>query len=132
MLKLITFIIFFITANCFAVQTPSNALQVQYQKRVELENNDSHDFKFDLRSVSQIPEATYRYLDDIFASFYNKLTFNTPITDSTFNDNSHYELISVPLIATNEQGLQMEVFGNFSNLSTQYLSNLSADHALYD
>ena len=26
----------------------------------------------------------------------------------------------------------MELFGNFSDLSKQYLSNLSADHALHD
>lgn len=132
MLKLIPFIIIFIAGNCFAVQTPSNALQVQYQKTVELENNNSRDFNFELRSVSQIPKTTFRYLDNIFSSFYKKLTFNTSIIESTFDDTSLCELFSVPLIAPNEQGLQMEVFANFSDLSKQYLSNLSADHALHD
>lgn len=130
-LKLSTFIIFFITASCFAAQAPSNALQIQYQKTVELERQNNQSSTFELHSVSQIPEVTYRYLENIFASFYNKLSFNTAIADSTFDDNLHSELISVPLIATNKQGLQMEVFGNFSDLSKQYLSNLSADHPLH-
>ena len=130
MLKLSTFIVFFITANCFAVQSPSNELQDQ--KRVELEYKDDQSFTSELRSVALIPEVTYRYLEDVFSSFYNKLTFNTSITDSTFEDSLNSELIAVPLIATNEQGLQMELFGNFTDPSRQYLSNISADNALHD
>ena len=130
MLKLSTFIVFFSTVNCFAVQSPSNELQDQ--KRVGLEYKDEQSLASELRSVTQIPEATYRHLEDVFSSFYKKLTFNTSITDSTFEDNLNSELIAVPLIATNEQGLQMELFGNFTDPSRQYLSNISADNALHD
>lgn len=123
MLKLTAFIVFFITANCFAAQSPSNVFQ---------EQKDDQSFTSDLRSVAQIPEATYRRLEGIFSSFYKKLSFNTSITDSTFEDNLNSELIALPLIATNEQGLQMELFGNFTDPSRQYLSNVSADNALHD
>lgn len=123
MLKLSTFIVFFITANCFAAQSPFNAFQAQKERQ---------SFASDLRSVAQIPEVTYHRLEGIFSSFYNKLTFNTSITDSTFEDNLNSELIAIPLIATNKQGLQMELFGNFTDPSRQYLSNMSANNALYD
>ncbi len=132
MFKLTAFLIYFISTCCVAAQVPTNALQVQYQKSVELQQKESDGFSLDFDSVSQIPEATYRYLDGVFTTFYQKLTFTTSITDSTFNDNSHYELFSVPLIAPSEKGVQMELYANFSDSSTQYLSNLSADHALYE
>ena len=131
-LKLLTFIIFFFTAHCFAAQAPANALQIQSQKKVESEFQDEPSFLSDLHLVSQLPETTYRYLENIFASFYKKLSFSTVIVDSTFEDNLNSELISVPLIATNKQGVHIELFGNFSDPARQYLSNLSADHALHD
>ena len=131
-LKLLTFIIVFFTANCFAAPAPADTLQAQVQKKVELEQQDDPSFLSDLRLVSQLPEATYHYLENVFASFYKKLSFSTVIINSTFEDSLNSELISVPLIATNKQGLHMELFGNFSDPSTQYLSNLSADHALHD
>lgn len=132
MLKLVSILICFGTANCFAIQTPTNALQVQYQKRLELQQKDNSSFTLNLSSVSQIPETTYRYLEEVFSSFSGKLTFNTSIIDSTFDENSYFQLISVPLVSPNNEGLQMELFGNLSDPSKQYLSNLSTDHALYD
>ncbi|MCW8996650.1 MAG: hypothetical protein OQK77_12620 [Psychromonas sp.] len=133
LLKLNFFIIFFfLTVNCYAVQTSPDLLQIKYQKNSEIEPQNNRDARSEFHSVYQIPEVTYRYLENVFASFYNTLSFNTSITDSTLNETLDSQLISVPLIATNKQGLQMEVFGNFSDLSTQYLSNLSSDHALHD
>ncbi|MFT6905869.1 MAG: hypothetical protein ACJAS1_002532 [Oleiphilaceae bacterium] len=130
MLKVAAFLLYFITACCTASQFPSNALQVEYKRSVE--QRDINRFSLDFDSVYQIPAATYQYLDAIFTSFYHKLTLTAPITDSTFTDNLHYELFSVPLIAPSEQGMQLEMYANFSDPSTQYLSNLSRDHALYD
>ncbi|MCG6202203.1 hypothetical protein [Psychromonas antarctica] len=117
---------------CVAAQVPTNSLQVQYQKSIYKKAKNRDGFSLDFSSMAKIPEASYRYLDSIFSSFYHKLTFKTSITDSTFTDNSHYELFSLPLISPNQQGFQLELYGNFSNSSTQYLSNLSADHALYN
>ena len=38
----------------------------------------------------------------------------------------------MPLIAANPQGVHFEVFGNFSDSDTQYLTNLSSDQAIYE
>lgn len=130
MIKLLAFMLFFISMKCFALQTPSNTLQIQYQKSIKLENTNKNNSKFS--SVSQIPEMTYRYLDGVFSSFYKNLTFNTPMIDSTFKDNLQDKLFSIPLISANKKGIQLEMFGKFSDLSKQYLSNLSDDHALYN
>ena len=132
MLKKLSFLLFFSSSFCLAEQVPSNTLQAQYQKSIKQQSEKTNTFSIDMDMVYQLPEKTYQYLDGIFSSFYRKLTFKTSITDSTFDKNAHYELFSVPLIADNPQGLQLELFGNFSNPSTQYLSNLSADHAQYD
>jgi len=132
MFKKLSILLFFSSSFCLAEQVPSNTLQAQYQKSIKQQAEKADAFSIDIDLVYQLPEKTYQYLDTIFNSFYRKLSFNTSITDSTFNKNSHYELFSVPLIADNPQGLQLELFGNFSNPSTQYLSNLSADHAQYD
>lgn len=83
-----------------------------------------------LEGVYQIPSKTYLYLDNVFTSFYKKITFKTDIAKSTFQNNAHYELISIPLIAENEKGLQFEVFGNFTDPTTNRFSNLSEDQAL--
>ncbi len=132
-LKSGAFLVFFITTNCFAVPSlSSNPIPVQDSKRAQLQNKKQQAYNPGLTSAGRIPEVTYRYLENVFSSFYKKLTFNTAITDSTFKDSLNSELISVPLIATNKQGLQMELFGNFSNPDRQYLTNLSADHALHD
>jgi hypothetical protein len=107
-------------------EIPSNSLQVEYIK--------SHQQKWDilnLNAIYQIPSTTYQYLDDVFTSFYNTITFKTTIADSTFKNNAHYELVSIPLIAENTEGVHIELFGNFSDPSTQILSNFSTDQALY-
>ncbi|WP_413699184.1 hypothetical protein ACLKMH_16925 [Psychromonas sp. KJ10-10] len=83
-----------------------------------------------LDAVYQIPSKTYHYLDNIFTTFYKKITFNTEIAQSTFQSNAHYELIAIPLIAENEKGLKFELFGNFTNPVNVRLSNLSTDQTL--
>ncbi|MCP4323594.1 MAG: hypothetical protein GY951_12770 [Psychromonas sp.] len=128
--KTVAIVILSSSSHCFSADIPSNSLQVEYQK-----NSKQQTVEFDLLSfdtVYQIPSKTYSYLDDVFTSFYNKITFNTAITDSTFETNSHYELVSIPLIAENEQGLQIEVFGNFTDPTSIRLSNVSNDQVLYD
>ncbi|WP_028862593.1 hypothetical protein [Psychromonas aquimarina] len=129
MLRSIIILAAFASCSCFAVNVPSNLLQVQYQKSVKQQAEPD---EFNFSSVSQIPEATYNYLNGIFTSFSQVFSLNTPITNSTFEDNSYYELISVPLIAPNNDNIQLEFFSNFSNPSTAYLSNLSSDHAMSD
>lgn len=113
------------SAFCFAVEVPSNTLQVEYQN-----NNTEQTSLLSFDTVYQIPSTTYNYLDDIFTSFYHKLTFNTSISDSTFEENSHYELLAIPLITENDKGFQLELFGNFSDIPTKHFSNMSSDQAL--
>jgi len=128
-LKIMTFIALSPALGCLAElaeEVPSNSLQVEYQNQ-ELASTE----QFTMDDLYHIPVATYQYLDDIFTSFYNKVTFKTTITDNTFENSAHYELISIPLIAENKQGFQVELFGNFSNASTQQFSNLSSDQALH-
>lgn len=132
LLKKISFFTYFITSCCFAVQAPSNTLQVEYQKRIVQETKISDSFSLDLEAISNISNATYQYLDELVRSFYNELDFSTSITDSTFTENSHYELFSLPLVSANEKRFQLEVFGYFSEAATQYLSNLSTDQTLSD
>jgi len=120
--------VFFPSSYCFAVNVPSNSLQVEYQKNSKKKEAESDLLSFD--TVYQIPTKTYSYLDQVFTSFYNKLTFNTAITDSTFETNSHYELVSIPLIAENEQGLQIEVFGNFTDSRSKRFVHYSNDQAM--
>lgn len=105
--------------------TATNNLQIEYQKIKQQPNT-----LLSFNTVYQIPSHTYHYLDEVFTSFYNKITFNTAITDSTFENNAHYELIAIPLIAENEQGLQIEIFGNFTDPATQRFSNVSSDQAM--
>lgn len=126
MLKTTILLSCFISSCSFAQQTPANQLQVQYQQ-----SERSSKFATNGSSIYKIPTATYRYLDSIFTSFYQTITFSTPVIDSTFNENSHSELIALPLIATNSKGFQVEIFGNFSDPKTQYLTNLSSDQAIY-
>lgn len=94
-------------------------------------NNTQHQVDLlSLKSVYQIPSITYHYLDSVFTSFYKKVTFNTEISQSTFQNNAHYELIAIPLIAENDKGLKFELFGNFTNPVNVRLSNLSNDQTL--
>lgn len=109
-------------------EIPRNGLQVEYKKNIEQETPNSERLSF--KTIYQIPSNTYHYLDELFSSFYNTITFNNKITDNIFKTSAHYELVSIPLISENQKGLQFEVFGNFSNPETQHFSNISADQAL--
>lgn len=129
-LNVITSIALSAFALSASANVPSNSLQVEYTKKSLQQSEDTR--LFDMDSFYHIPIATYHCLDNIFTSFYNKVTFKTAIADSTFQNSEHYELVSIPLIAENEQGLQIEFFGSFSDLATQHLSNISSDQALYE
>jgi hypothetical protein len=129
-IKAIIILASFLSTYCFAEKTPSNSLQVQYQKSIKQIKQKSTLLL--LAPVYQIPERTYQYLDAAFSSFYQKLSFNTAIANSTFKKNTYYHLIAIPIIPTNKEGFQLEIFGNFSDPFSQYLSNLSEDHLLYD
>ncbi|PKF60654.1 hypothetical protein CW745_14075 [Psychromonas sp. psych-6C06] len=115
---------------CLANDVPSNSLQVEFQKK-SLKQEEQYDL-LSLTTVYQVPVATYQYLDEVLTSFYNTITFTTSITDSTFKTNSHYELVAIPLVAENNQGVNIELFGNFSDPSTKRLSNYSSDQVLYN
>lgn len=41
-------------------------------------------------------------------------------------------MVAIPLIPTNLGGFQLEFLGAFSNPGSQYLSNFSTDHLLYN
>jgi hypothetical protein len=118
----------FSSSFCFATETPSNSLQVEFKRHLEQPEKDTSILSLD--TVYQIPTKTYDYLDEIFTSFYNNSTFNNTVTKSTFENSSHYELIAVPLVAENTQGVQIELFGNFSNPASNRFSNFSQDQAL--
>ncbi|MFT6924890.1 MAG: hypothetical protein ACJAZP_000460 [Psychromonas sp.] len=130
MIKPIIILASFLSTGCFADMVPTNALQMQYQQNFKQTKQNPSEFY--LNPVFQIPEATYKYLDSVFSSFYQRLSFNTSIANSTFKKNAYSQLVAIPIIPTNEDGFQLEFFGNFSNPSSQYLSNLSADHLLYN
>lgn len=125
----LTIILLFSSSLSMALEKPSNRLQAEYKKQQQV--SPEIDI-LSLDAVYHIPKATYQYLDDVFTSFYKKVTFQTTITDSTFIQNSHYEVVSIPLINDVGQGLQVELFGNFSDSSKNHLSNVSSDQALYN
>ena len=127
--KLICSAMLFSATHCFAVQPSTNIFTPDYQKSFKVPNQDA---TFELGTMTRIPKATYSYLENVFSSFYSKVTFNTDIAKSTFKDGLQSDVFSLPLIANNRRGIQLELFGNFCDLSQQYLSNLSRDHALYD
>jgi hypothetical protein len=129
-IKAIMILASLLSTYCFAEKIPSNSLQVQYQKSIKQIKQKSTLLL--LAPVYQIPEQTYQYLDAAFSSFYQKLSFNTSIANSTFKKNTYYHLIAIPIIPTNKDGFQLEIFGNFSDPFSQYLSNFSEDHLLYD
>jgi hypothetical protein len=116
----------FLSTSCFSEKIPTNSLQFQYQESVKQNATALY-----LNPVFQIPKATYLYLDSVFTSFYQKLSFNTSIAKSTFKKNAHYQVIAIPIIPTNK-GFQLEFFGNFSDPVSQQLSNFSTDHLLYN
>jgi hypothetical protein len=118
----------FSSSFCFATETLSNSLQVEFKQYSEQDEDETNILSLD--SVYQIPVKTYDYFDEVLTSFYNNITFNTAVTKSTFKNSSHYELIAIPLISENNQGVQIELFGNFSNPTSNRLSNCSEDQAL--
>lgn len=116
----------FASSCTFAQQTPSNQLQVEYQRTISTTSTDY----FGMETIAHIPHATYQYLNHVFNTFYRRINLNTDISDSTFISNSHYELIALPLFMQEEHGVGVEVFGNFYDPFTQNLSNLSSDQAM--
>lgn len=121
------FILLCFASSCtFAQQTPSNQLQVEYQRTISTTSTDY----FGMQTIAQIPSATYQYLNHVFNTFYRRINLNTDITDSTFVANSHYELIALPLFMQEEYGVGVEIFGNFYDPFTQNLSNMSSDQAM--
>jgi hypothetical protein len=110
---------------CSAEQLPIDTFNINYQNSAQA---DLSPFNEDLSYISNISVKTYQYLDQAFSSFYKKLTFNTDICDNTLEQNAHHEIVAIPLLPINKEGLQLEVFGNFADPSSQYLSNLSNDH----
>jgi hypothetical protein len=116
-----------LSTYCFAEKNPMNLLQVQYQESIKKNSTE-----FYLNPVFQIPEATYLYLDSVFTSFYQKMTFNASIAKSTFKKNAYYQVIAIPIIPTNTGRFQLEFFGHLSNPASQHLSDFSADHLLYN
>ena len=127
MIKPIIILASFLSTCCFADKLPTNELQLQYQKSIKQNSTP-----FNLNPVFQIPEATYKYLDAAFASFYQKLSFDTSIANSTFKKNAYYQVVAIPIIPTNAGGFQLEIIGHFSDPASRYLSNLSADQILYN
>jgi len=138
MIKPIIILASFFSAYCFADQLPTNSLQQQYQYQNQNQNQKiikqqkQNSTPFYLNPVFQIPEATYQYLDAAFTSFYQKLSFNTSIAKSTFKKNAYYQVIAIPIIPASVGGFQLEFIGHFSDPASRYLSNLSADHLLYN
>lgn len=128
-IKIIFSAMLFSSTSCFAVQPSTDVFKSDYQQSFKVSPLDSG---FQLDAITKIPKATYNYLENIFSSFYTNMTFNTEIANSTFKDGLQSDVFSLPLIANNSRGIRLELFGNFSDLSKQYLSNLSTDHALYE
>ncbi|MGB5446552.1 MAG: hypothetical protein WBM99_13725 [Psychromonas sp.] len=130
MIKPMCILASFISISCFADTVPDYLLQAPYNDNVEQRNGNK--FALDFSSAYIIPESTYRYLDSVFSNFYQKLSFNTSIANSTFTKNTHYELFAIPIIPSNKEGLQLELFGHFTDNYSQYLSNFSSDNTLYN
>lgn len=128
-IKTIAIIALFSFTLCHADEIESENIQFNYQNLGHQKALSTDLLSLD--TVYNIPTVTYQYLDSIFTSFYNKVTFKTDIKDSTFKTTSHNELVSIPLLSENKQGFQIELFGNFSDPATQRLSNFSTDQALY-
>jgi hypothetical protein len=127
--KIICSTMLFSATYCFAVPSSPDIFESKYQQSFSVPTQEP---KFEINTVTKIPKATYNYLENVFSSFYNKVAFNTEITSSTFKDGLQSDVFSLPLIANNSKGIKLELFGNFCDLSKQYLSNLSTDHALYN
>lgn len=118
---------------CNAEEATSNSLQVEFQKpALTPQQTPAPPKQLSIGKIYHIPIVTYRYLDKVFNNFYDKAPYKTSIANSTFKSSDHYELVSIPLIAQNKEGVQIELFGHFADPSTQSLSNISIDQALYN
>ena len=131
-MKGIFILTFFISTSCFAKKFPLTVLPTQNQKSVMPKVLKENKFDIDFRASYHLPKLTYHYLDAAFTTFYQKISFSTSIANSTFEKNSHYKLVAIPVIPANNKGFQLELFGHFSEPFSQSLSNFSADHLLYD
>lgn len=132
LLKIISPAMLLISTNCFAMQSSIDPLADNYQKDFKVPPQAKKESNPTLNAVKLIPETTYQYLERVFSSFYHKITFNTSITTNTFKNKLNSDVVAIPLIAENEKGLQLEVFGNFFDVSRPYQSHISVDHALHE
>ncbi len=135
MLKKLCLFSAIITAPCVADQKPKMFLDKSHSKITKTSSGKqwfSNVPTISLNGVYQIPENTYHFLSGVFSDFYQTVSLNTSVTDSTFDDNAHYQLIAVPLLTTNNNRFQFELFANFSDDNTQHLSNVSTDNFLYN
>lgn len=114
-----------VSGSCFAAKIPVKAQKIDYTKNTQA---DLDGYQQDLPYLYLIPKKTYQYLDQAFSSFYKKLSYESTICETTLEQNVHHDIVAIPLIPANKEGLQFEVFGNFAAPSSQFLSNLSDDH----
>lgn len=112
----------------FAQDNNQNQLQLDYQLSMKKVNFLEKPFS----SFYYISEATYHYLDSAFNGFYQRITFDTSIKDSTFKKSKQYEIISVPFISNNSQLVQFEIFGKFSDHSNDNHRDMSPGRTLYE
>lgn len=117
-----------ITNVCYAQETTKNQLQLDYQHSLNKVNFSQTPFS----SVYYISEATYHFLDSTFNNFYQRLSFDTSIKNSTFKKSNQYEIISIPFIANNSQFIQFEVFGKLSDPKNDNLRDMTRDNVLYE
>lgn len=117
-----------ITNVCYAQETTKNQLQLDYQESLNKVNFSQTPFS----SVYYISEATYHYLDSAFNNFYQRLSFDTSIKNSTFKKSNQYEIISIPFIANNSQFIQFEVFGKLSDPKNDNIRDMTRDNVLYE
>lgn len=117
-----------ITNVCYAQEATKNQLQLDYQHSLNKVNFSQTPFS----SVYYISEATYHFLDSTFNNFYQRLSFDTSIKNSTFKKSNQYEIISIPFIANNSQFIQFEVFGKLSDPKNDNLRDMTRDNVLYE
>ena len=96
----------FSATPCFAVQPSPDIFKSEYQESLKVPTQEP---KFEASAVTKIPQATYNYLENVFSSFYSKVSFNTEITNSTFKDGLQSDVFSLPLIANNSRGIRLEL-----------------------
>lgn len=118
----------FIVNICYAQESSKNQLQLDYQQSLSKVSFSRVPFS----SVYYISEATYHYLDSAFNNFYQTLSFDTSIKDSTFQKSKQYEIISIPFIANNIKVVQFELFGKLSDPKNDNHRDMAQDNPLYE